>query len=305
MKKKKIILVAISIILSISIVAIYLAYSTIYKSNVKEDSYLYIKTNDTSDSVYTSLSVHLQDVSSFKLVSELNNINSLEKLAGKISIIIEPDSTELIKAFRDLDFINKSKFRGNTAILMYIPNTYHFRWNTSASKFRDRMLYEYNQYWNEKRLDYAKNKDLTPIEVGVLASIVQKESSFVSERKTIAGLYLNRLDKNWKLQADPTVIYAVKKARGEDFIIKRVLNKDLSISSPYNTYTVNGLPPGPISMPDISSIESVLHSENHKYMYMCASIDKIGTHAFAKTLSAHLVNARIYQRWLSKQGVNR
>ena len=151
----------------------------------------------------------------------------------------------------------------------------------------------------------AKQLKLTPLQVSTLASIVQKETAVVSERKTVAGLYLNRLWDFWPLQADPTIIYALKQKYGQDKEYKRVLNKDLTIDSPYNTYVNFGLPPGPIGMPDISSIDAVLNYEKHDYYYMCASVENIGQHEFAKTLAEHNANARAYQKWVSEQGINR
>ena len=139
----------------------------------------------------------------------------------------------------------------------------------------------------------------------ILASIVQKETAIINERPIVAKLYLNRLNAKWPLQADPTIIYALKKKYGNDFTVKRVLTKDLKINSPYNTYTHVGLPPGPISMPDISSINAVLDPADHNYYYMCASVTKIGKHEFAETLSQHNRNAAKYQRWISLQGINR
>lgn len=167
------------------------------------------------------------------------------------------------------------------------------------------MLAEYKKFWNSKRRDQAKQIGLTPLEVSILASIVQKETSVVRERPKVAGLYLNRLKDNWPLQADPTVIYALREKHGNDTVIKRVLNEDLKIDSPYNTYRYSGLPPGPITMPDISSIKAVLNPEKHKYYYMCASVDNPGQHEFSKTMREHLKHARKYQQWISKQGINR
>jgi UPF0755 protein len=147
--------------------------------------------------------------------------------------------------------------------------------------------------------------NLSENEVITLASVVQKETALLSERPVVAGLYLNRLRDHWPLQADPTIIFALKKEKGNDFMIKRVLTKDLTIDSPYNTYTHIGLPPGPIAMPDISSIDAVLNPARHAYYYMCASVTSIGQHEFAKTLSQHNRNAAKYQRWVSQQGINR
>jgi UPF0755 protein len=188
---------------------------------------------------------------------------------------------------------------------MYIPNSYEFYWNTSAVEYREKMFKEYQLFWNKSRINKAKKYKLSPIQVTILASIVQKETATISERPKVAGLYLNRLKDFWPLQADPTIIYAIKQKYGQETEIKRVLNKDLTIDSPYNTYSNFGLPPGPIGMPDISSIEAVLNPIEHNYYYMCASVDNIGLHEFAKTLGEHNKNARKYQRWVTNQGIKR
>ena len=167
------------------------------------------------------------------------------------------------------------------------------------------MLGEFNQFWNKSRLLKAKKINLTKNEVITLASIVQKETVKKSERPIVAGLYLNRLKKEWPLQADPTIIYSIKQKKGQNYVVKRVLLVDLEIDSPYNTYQRKGLPPSLISMPDITSIDAVLNAEKHNYYYMCANIEKLGFHSFAKTLSQHNRNANKYHRWLNKQGINR
>ena len=231
-----------------------------------------------------------------------NNQDRLENLAGRIAAQIAPDSLELLQVMRDEKFWSDNGFTRETALSMYIPNSYEFYWNTSARAFQKKMLEEYHKFWNTSRLQKAKELGLTPTEVMTLASIVQKESSYVPERKTIAGLYLNRLKNKWPLQADPTIIYAMKLKNGMDKSYKMVLLKYLDVDSPYNTYKNPGLPPGPIGMPDISSIDAVLNPEKHDYYYMCASVHDFGKHVFAKTLSQHNLNARKYQNWVAKQG---
>ena len=140
----------------------------------------------------------------------------------------------------------------------------------------------------------------------ILASIVHKETAKIDERPTVAGVYLNRLQQDMPLQADPTVIYAIKKRSGDfDQEIKRVFYNDLRINSPYNTYTNKGLPPGPIAMPDVSAIDAVLNAVNHEYIYFCANPDKPGYHAFASTYEAHQLNAKKYANWLNSTGTNR
>ena len=234
-----------------------------------------------------------------------NNQDTLEKLAGRIAEQLETDSISLLNNFKDKAFLSENNLTEKSVLQIFIPNSYQFYWTVSPEKFRDKMLSEYKRFWNESRLKKAKNLNLTKDEVITLASIVQKETAQNTERPIVAGLYLNRHKIGMPLQADPTVIYAVKEIKGQDFVIKRVLNADLQIKSPYNTYKNNGLPPTLIAMPDISAIDAVLNYTKHNYYYMCASVDKIGYHDFAKTLAQHNRNAAKYQRWLNKQGVNR
>lgn len=341
--KKKIILIIFVIIIIGSSVG-YNFYSKIYNSNVTETTSIYIPTNAEFDDIQELIGPYLNNSESFVWVAEkknypnkiragkfkikkgmsnddlvnhlrggkaetvkltFNNQDSYEKLAGRIALQIESDSISILNAMKETEFLIQNDFTEQTGLAMYIPNSYDFYWNTSASKFRERMLREYQNYWNEDRVKSAKSKNLTPVEVITLAAIVQKETSKVNERPKVAGLYLNRLDDHWPLQADPTIIYALKQKYGQDSTFRRVLNKDLRIDSPYNTYQNIGLPPGPIAMPDISSIEAVLYPQNHRYYYMCASVTDIGKHEFAMTLREHNKNARKYQKWINEQGIKR
>ena len=235
-----------------------------------------------------------------------NNQESIEKLAGNISRQIEADSTALIKAFKTPQFLDENNFNRENLLAMYIPNTYQFFWNTSATAFRDRMLKEYHKFWNEDRTAKTKSLNLTKTQVASLAAIVQKETAKTEERSRVAGVYLNRIKKGMPLQADPTVIYAIKKHTGNfDTIIKRVLYKDLELDSPYNTYKYAGLPPGPIFMPDISSLDAVLNAEKHDYYYFVVDVENFGYHKFARTLAQHNSNKVAYIRWLKQQKIFR
>jgi len=235
-----------------------------------------------------------------------NNQERLENLAGRIATQIEADSISLIKVFKDTVFIKEKKFTLENALSMYIPNKYEFFWNTSAAQFRERMFKEYNRFWSDKRSQKAKEIGLTPNQVITIASIVQKETAKVDERPRVAGVYMNRFKNGWKLDADPTVIYAIKKHRNDwDTVIKRVLYKDLKIDSPYNTYKYATLPPGPIAMPDISSIDAVLNYERHDYYFFVANVQNMGYHKFAKTLTQHNHNKKQYVNWVNKQGIRR
>jgi len=233
-----------------------------------------------------------------------NNQHTLGDLAARISSQIEVDSTALITAFTDKKFLDSNEFTKANALGMYLPNSYEFFWNTSASTFRNRMLKEYNRFWNATRLAKAKSVGLTAHEVMVLAAIVHEESKQAIEQPLIAGVYINRLNNDWPLQADPTLKYAAYQLPDyKNTIIKRVLNKHKTIKSPYNTYMYKGLPPGLIAMPDLTAIEAVLNYERHSYFYFAADAKKPGFHQFAKTLSGHNRNARNYQAYLNKQGI--
>lgn len=235
-----------------------------------------------------------------------NNQERLEDLAGRISQQIEADSLSLITAFKDTEFLSANGFTLDNAMSLYLPNSYDLFWDTTAETFREKMLSYYKRFWNASRRAKAKALNLTPQEVYILASIVQKESPKRAEQPRLAGAYLNRLKRRMKLQADPTVIFAMKKTSGNfDLVIKRVLLKDLKIRSPYNTYRVKGLPPGPITMPDLSAIEAVLNPEKHSYLFFVADPSKPGFHVFAKNLSEHNRNKKIYFNWINKQKIYR
>jgi len=197
------------------------------------------------------------------------------------------------------DFITELGFKKETVLCLFLPNTYEFYWSTDAKQFILRMNDEYKKFWNETRTKKAKEVNLTPIEVSILASIVQAEQGrFNDEKPTIAGLYINRLTQGIALQSDPTLVYAAG-----DFSIKRVLNVHKEINSPYNTYMYAGLTPGPINLPEISSIDAVLNYEKHDYLFMCAKDDFSGYHYFAKTASQHNVYAQRYHAALNGQKI--
>lgn len=270
-----------------------------YPNNVKPGKFLF-KKGMNSNELINALRINNEVKISF------NNQERLEDFAGRISSEIEADSVSLLSAFKDSTFLKENGFNQENILTMFIPNTYELYWNTSATKFRDKMIKEYRNYWNEERVAKAKAQGLSPIEATILASIVHKESVKKEERPRIAGVYLNRLNKGILLQADPTVIYAVKK-KSNDFtqVIKRVLTKDLQLHSPYNTYYKAGLPPGPIAMPDITAIEAVLNPEKHNYIYFCASVERFGYHEFAVTQAEHEQNAKKYYKWINSQGIKR
>ncbi|WP_299255015.1 endolytic transglycosylase MltG [uncultured Lacinutrix sp.] len=271
-----------------------------YSTNIKAGRFVIKKDMSNNDIINSIRSKNIP------LKIAFNNQERIEDLAGRIAFQIEADSLSLLKSMMNPEFLNKNGFSKETALAMYIPNSYEVYWNTSANGFRDKMLKEYNRFWNKSRLAKAEKLNLSPIDVIALAAIVHKETAKVDERPRVAGVYLNRIRKGMPLQADPTVIYAVKKESGDfNRVIKRVLYKDLETDSKYNTYKYGGIPPGPIFMPDVSAIDAVLNEEKHNYYYFVANVKNFGYHKFAKTLSQHNANRQEYVRWINKQGVNR
>jgi UPF0755 protein len=337
------ILKVLGIIFLVFVAVIYIKFFTSDTNFDKNEMYVQIPTDSKYEDVKKIISPYIKNMNDFEIIAKLrsypknvkagkflfkkgmsafqlvgtmrrnvpvtlafNNQERLENLCERLSSHIEPDTTQLLASFRDTIFLNKNGFTKNNVFSMFLPNTYEVYWNISANKFREKMLDEYNRFWTKERIAKASALNLTPVQVITVASIVHKESVKKSERPTIAGVYLNRLNQGMPLQADPTVIYALK-LRDKDFnqIIKRVLYNDLFIKSTYNTYQNIGLPPGPISMPDVDAIDAVLNAEKHNYLYFCASVEKFGYHIFASTYEQHQANAKKYADWLNKQATNR
>lgn len=324
-------------------VAGYLGYQIIYSPNVwtedKSENYLYIKNDDTFEDIKTQLYskgyiIHRnnfellaeykkypenikpgryqlqKDMSNNDLINLLrsgnqtpvklmfNNIRLKEDLAQRIANQINIDKNEFLKNLSDSNYVKKLGFKLETVKSMFIPNTYFVYWNTETEEFINRMKYEYEQFWNEERQQKAAQIGLSQVEVSILASIIEKETQKNDEKARIAGVYLNRLKSGWRLQADPTLIYALG-----DFNIKRVLNVYKEIDSPYNTYKHTGLPPGPICIPSIASIDAVLNAEDHSFFFFCAKPDYSGYHNFAKTSKQHIKNAKAYRDFLNKEKI--
>lgn len=267
----------------------FLARLTNYDRNVRPGLYR-LKKNMTN----------LQAIDALRAADQVpvnitfNNVRLISELGPKITKNTSVTPEEFDQAVDRFIEGNEEGFTKETIISMFIPNTYQVYYNVTADGLVARMYEEYSIFWTAERRTKAKELGLTPIEVSTLASIVQAETWKESEAPTIAGLYLNRLKKGMALQADPTVVFA-----SGDFTLKRVLNVHKEIKSPYNTYLNAGLPPGPINMPSIHSIESVLNAEKNNYLYMCAREDFSKYHNFASTLREHNANAARYQRALS------
>ena len=224
------------------------------------------------------------------------NVRLLNELGEKITKNLGISSDEFNSAVLQFAEKNREGFNRQNVLSMFLPNTYEVYYNISSGGLVDRMHEEYNKFWTAEKREKAKKIGLTPIEVSILASIVQAETVKDDEAPVIAGLYLNRLKKDMPLQADPTLVYA-----SGDFSLKRVLDKHKEVDSPYNTYKYRGLPPGPINMPSLATINAVLDYEKHSYLYMCAKEDFSGYHNFATTLADHSKNARKYQTALTAE----
>lgn len=227
-----------------------------------------------------------------------NNVRSLNQIAGKIEKLIEADSSQLVSYFSDESNYEKDGFKEENIIALFIPDTYEFYWNTDPGEFYERMLKEYHKFWSGERLSKAKEKNLSPIEVAILASIIDDEVAKKDEKPRIAGVYLNRLKRGIPLQACPTIKFALN-----DFTITRVLNKHLVVDSPYNTYRHSGFPPGPIGCPSKEGLDAVLNAEKHDYIFFAAKADFSGYHNFSRTLSEHNRYAALYQKELNKRKI--
>lgn len=225
----------------------------------------------------------------------LNRFRSLSELCSVVGKSLECDSAQIAEALKQAHWALDVSIEPENIMLLFLPDTYFFKWDTDADEFLKRMQTEYKNFWNEERFSKAKALGLTPSEVGVLASIIQEESNKTDELPKIAGVYLNRLRKGMLLQADPTLKFAAG-----DWSIKRLLDKHKKIESPYNTYLHAGLPPGPIGLPQKRAIEAVLNAENHNYFYFCAKDDMSGYHHFSTNYNQHLNYARAYQRKLNQ-----
>ena len=321
----------------------YRFYGRIYGINLsltnEEATFLYIPTNSTFDDVCSRLvKVGLRDVESFRWVADkmnypakvkaghyrltngmnnielirvlrsgrqipvkvaFNNIRFNTQLAEAVAPYIEADSASIMTLLTDSTYLAAHfKLSPQTILSICIPNTYEFLWNTSAQGFLDRMAKEHDRFWTESRRQKARDANLTPLQVSILASIIEEETQKDDEKPIMAGVYINRLNNNIPLQADPTLKYATN-----DISIKRVLNKHKEIQSPYNTYLNTGLPPGPICIPSIASIDAVLNYNKHDYLFFCAKDDFSGYHNFTRTLKQHTQNAQAYQRSLNNRKI--
>ena len=329
---------------SVLIIALgFYFYTVIYQTQTSKDFKVYITSTDTVNDVIQKLNPFVDNINDLKKVISLkkyikvkpgmyllkkemnaneivntlrggkqtpikvtfNNQTYIEDLAGRLSQQIEADSISILNSLTDNHFLREKGFNQKTVLNICMPYTYDCYWNITPNQLRSKFLKAYERFWNDNREAKAKKLHLSKNEIITIASIVHKETQHKPERKRVAGVYLNRIKRGIPLQADPTVIYALKETKGRDLVIKRVLNKDLKTKSLYNTYLHKGTPPSAIAMPDVDAIDAVLNAEQHPFIYFCANPEKPGTHNFAKTLRQHNKNARNYQKWLRKLNINR
>ena len=340
MKKTfKIVSRVVIVLIAFGVVLAYNYYQKIYKSNVRQKTYLYVKTGSQYADVVSQLKELkvLDDVSSFEWVASrkeyaekvkpgkylmkqgmsnndlinmlragkqepvnlvFNNIRTNDQLAGKLAKQIEADSASLSNIFKDNNYLKKMGVNSAEVRMLFVPNTYQIWWNTSPEQLMERMMKEYLKFWTPQRDQKAEDANLTRRDVSIIASIVEEETNKNDEKPVIASVYINRLHKGMLLQADPTVKYAVG-----DFALKRILNVHTSTVSPYNTYMFKGLPPGPICIPSITTIDAVLNYKKTDYIYFCAKEDFSGYHNFARNESEHAANASKYHKAMNARKI--
>lgn len=229
---------------------------------------------------------------------KFNNLRTIGQLASRLDVQLLADSASLAAATDSL--LSSQGVLPANFVAHFLPDTYEFYWDEPAANVVAKIIGNYDRFWNDSRLAKARELHLSPDEVSTLASIVEEETNKADERPVVARLYLNRLASKMKLQADPTVKFALG-----DFSLRRILNKHLQVNSPYNTYMYQGLPPGPIRIPEAATLDAVLDAPAHDYIYMCAKEDFSGYHNFASDYASHQANAKKYQAALDRNGYGR
>jgi len=267
------------------------SYPTLFKPGRYE-----LKEGMSNEEVVNKLRNGSQDAINFTF----NNLRTINQLAGRAGYYLEGDSILFLNFLTNPEVIAKYGFTKNQFPALFIPNTYQLKWTDTPEQFMERMAKEFKSFWTDERKQKAKLLGLSQSEVATLASIVESETQKNDEKPTVAGVYINRIRKGMPLQADPTLVFALG-----DFTIKRVTNEDKKVDSPYNTYMYKGLPPGPIRLPEISSLKAVLNYKKHNYIYFCAKEDFSGYHNFTASYRQHKRNARNYHNALNQRKIYR
>lgn len=264
-----------------------------YNQRIRTGRYV-INPGDNAYNLYQRLAAGAQTPVNLTIGS----VRTFDRLSRSVGNQLMIDSAEIAYKLNDPIFVGSLGYDQQSLYCFFIPNTYEVYWNMSVDDFFDRMKKENERFWNAERLQKAKDIGFTPKQVCTLASVVDEETNNNAEKPTVAGLYINRLHQGMPLQADPTIKFAL-----QNFELRRITNAHLDVESPYNTYKNAGLPPGPIRIPTLKAIESVLNYEKHNYLYMCAKEDFSGAHNFATTLTEHLINARKYWKALNDRKI--
>jgi UPF0755 protein len=247
-----------------------------------------------------SVANHLRRGAPDEVKVTINNIRTKDQLAKLLGKKLMMDENDFLKALNDKDLCASLEKNPDNVTGLFLADTYQFLWDIEPAKLLESMKKFSDSFWNSDRKEKAEKLGLTPDEVIALAAIVEGETAKADEKGKVARLYMNRLKQHIKLQADPTVKFALG-----DFALKRLRISDTRIESPWNTYYIDGLPPGPICIPEKSSIEAVLDAPEHDYIYMCAKEDFSGYHNFATNYSEHEANAKRYQNALNERNIMR
>lgn len=255
-----------------------------------------IKNGETAYSV----AKHLRSGAANEVKVTINNLRTKEDLATRLAKTLMRPKEDFLAAFNDKELCQSLGMTTDNITGLFPADTYQFLWDVEPAKLLKHMKKFSDQFWNDDRKAKAKKLGLTPNEVVALAAIVEGETNKADEKGMVARLYMNRLNKHMKLQADPTVKFALG-----NFALRRITFEDCSVKSPWNTYYVEGLPPGPICLPEKASIDAVLNAPQHNYIYMCAKEDFSGYHNFAETYAQHEANAAKYHQALRERGIRR
>jgi UPF0755 protein len=229
-----------------------------------------------------------------------NNCRDIYQLAEKVCANIMADSTKLVNYLDEDLTLEKYGFTREQIPAMFLPNTYKMYYDTDEKEFVERMAQEFKNFWTAARMANLFKVGLkSPSEAVTLASIVYSEQGkHADEWPVIAGLYLNRINQGIKLQSDPTF----KFCWGDQLDgVQRLLNEHKNIDCAYNTYKINGLPPGPICIPPSQTVDAVLNRDNNNYIFMMAKPDYSGRHDFSVDYSKHQAYAKVYQKWLANE----
>jgi UPF0755 protein len=230
----------------------------------------------------------------------ITKLRTKEDLAQKIAVNFECDSLTMISLLNNVDSLQKYHLDSNTVMTAVIPNTYSLLWNTTAPKIFKKLYTDQEKFWNADRRKKAAALNMTPQQVYTMASIVEEETTRDADRGNVASVYINRVRSGQRLEADPTIKFALR-----NFGLKRIWNshKQAAANSPYNTYFNAGLPPGPICTPSSKTIDAVLNAPSTNYIFFVARPDWSGLSNFTDSYAEHLLNAKKYQHFLDSVNI--